>query len=67
MKELGRLVSHSAKPVVVHITALAVVREDKVFLLPVDADPDDSTTWLPVADGARCRWPLPGPSCSFSI
>ena len=48
VKELDNLAGHSGRPIVVHITALALVRDNKVYLLPVDADPDDESTWLPL-------------------
>src|SRR5262249_22466448 len=38
------------RPVVVHLSAHAVSRGGKVYLLPGRADPDNTTTWLPLED-----------------
>ncbi|MBI2804910.1 MAG: caspase family protein [Planctomycetes bacterium] len=48
-KELKGL-SDKADPIIIHITALALARQEKVFLLPGDASPDDQATWLDVGD-----------------
>jgi hypothetical protein len=48
---LGQLAGQDAdRPLVLHVTALAAVRERKVYLLPGDAGPDDPTNWVPVED-----------------
>src|SRR5205085_9411780 len=38
------------RPMVVHLTALAVAREGTVRLLPGKASPDSTDSWLPLAD-----------------
>ncbi len=48
-KELKGLALKS-DPLILHITALALTRDDKVFLLPGDANPSDESTWLDVRD-----------------
>jgi hypothetical protein len=45
--ELKELASRS-EPLIVHITALALARDGKVFLLPGDADPADESRWVDV-------------------
>jgi hypothetical protein len=47
---LEELARPSTRPVIVHISALALVRDETVYLLPGDADPDDKDTWLDVLD-----------------
>ncbi|MBM3993840.1 MAG: hypothetical protein FJ303_06765 [Planctomycetes bacterium] len=44
------LAAHAKKtePIVVHITALAITRDEKVFLLPTEARLDDESSWLDV-------------------
>jgi hypothetical protein len=39
-----------ARPLVLHVTALATTRDNTVYLLPGDARPAEPTTWVPVAD-----------------
>src|SRR5207247_438299 len=48
-RELNGLASKT-EPLIVHLTALALARDDKVFVLPGDADPDDESTWLEIGD-----------------
>lgn len=48
--ELASLASRTESTVVVHITALALAREEKVYLLPADAEPNDESTWVEVRD-----------------
>src|SRR5207248_6233297 len=38
------------RPIVVHLTALAVARGGQVHLLPGNAQPDDEASWLPLRD-----------------
>jgi hypothetical protein len=47
-KKLGELSSRTESALVLHVSSLAVCREGKVYLLPADADPDHSETWLPL-------------------
>jgi len=44
----GKPGTASARPLVVHVSALAVVRDNSVYLLPASARPGDPTTWVPV-------------------
>jgi hypothetical protein len=47
--ELHGLATRS-DPVVIHIDALGLVRGDKIYLVPGDADPDDDSTLLDVRE-----------------
>lgn len=47
---LESLKATSDRPVVLHLSALAVVRGNEVYLLPGHAKPDDPTTWLKLTD-----------------
>lgn len=47
LSELNGLARRS-DPLIVHIAALALVRDDSVYLVPGDADPDDDATLLDV-------------------
>lgn len=38
------------RPVVVYLSGLAVTRQNRVYLLPGRADPDDPSTWLPLSE-----------------
>jgi len=38
------------RPVIVHLSAHAVARESKVYLLPGRAEPDNRSSWLPLED-----------------
>jgi hypothetical protein len=50
-KELDALRSRPAdESVLLHLSALARTDANTVYLLPADADPDDPSTWLPLAD-----------------
>jgi hypothetical protein len=40
----------AARPLVLHVTALATTRDKTVYLLPGDARPGEPSTWVPVAD-----------------
>jgi hypothetical protein len=42
--------SAKTDPVLIHLTALAVVRDDKIFVIPGDADPDEVSTWLEIGE-----------------
>lgn len=48
-RELAGLATRT-EPILVQISALALTRNETVFLLPGDADPDDESTWLDVAE-----------------
>src|SRR5260221_4320840 len=53
LKQLAERTGQSAdkgRPIVVHLTALAVARGGKVHLLPGNAQPDDEASWLPLSD-----------------
>ena len=39
-----------ARPLVLHVTALAAVRDRKVYLLPGNARPDDPASWIAVEE-----------------
>jgi hypothetical protein len=45
-KQLYALKDRPATPLVVHVAALGLVRDEKVYLLPGDADPDDPESWV---------------------
>jgi hypothetical protein len=47
-QQLRELKNHSERTFVLHVSSLAVCREDKVYLLPADADLDQPQTWLPL-------------------
>lgn len=49
-EQLKTLDSLAKQPLIVHLAALALVREGNVFVLPGDADPDDEETWLDVRE-----------------
>jgi len=50
-KELAALARRPENvPLILHLTAQAVVRDKKVFLIPGDADPDEEATWFDVQD-----------------
>ncbi len=51
--ELRGLKDRSAQPLVIHLTAPALVRDGTVYLLPGDAEPDDDATWLKVDEVLR--------------
>jgi hypothetical protein len=43
-------VAGPARPLVLHVTALAAVRDRKVYLLPGDAQPGDPASWVAVEE-----------------
>src|ERR1019366_3447180 len=45
-KELAGLAGRSEPTVIVHISALAIARDDKVFVLPADAEVENESQWL---------------------
>jgi hypothetical protein len=47
-QQLRELKNHSERTFVFHVSSLAICREDKVYLLPADADLDRPQTWLPL-------------------
>ena len=48
LNELNGLKDRSTEPLVIHLSAMALVRDDTVYLLPGDAEPDSDATWLSV-------------------
>jgi hypothetical protein len=50
LQELGGLHKKDDRPVIVHVSALAVGREDGVYVLPADARPGATSTWLPLRE-----------------
>lgn len=56
LRELNRAADDShgtRRPLIVYFSALGVASEGKVHLLPGDARPDDTTTWLPLDELLR--------------
>ena len=51
--ELNALKDRSAPSLVIHITALALVRDDTVYVLPADAEPDNIASWLDARKSCR--------------
>jgi hypothetical protein len=49
-KELNALKDRSAPSLVIHVTALALVRDETVYVLPADAEPDNVASWLDVRE-----------------
>jgi hypothetical protein len=58
-KELAALRSKTDTPAVVHLTALALVHEGDVFVLPGDADVDNPDSWLPLREVLRALHQCP--------
>ncbi len=48
LNELNGLKDRSTDPLVIHLSAIALVRDETVYLLPADAEPDSDATWLNV-------------------
>jgi hypothetical protein len=59
LKELGALKNRKDSALVLHLSALARSKQDQVYFLPADAQPDQPETWLPLEDviGALERCP----------
>ncbi|MGF1582075.1 MAG: hypothetical protein ACFCD0_22335 [Gemmataceae bacterium] len=50
LQELSNPHTKSKRQIVLHVCALAVVRDDQVYLLPADAMPDSRPSWLALQD-----------------